>query len=145
MHKSDFFAFSISPGADFFISQYIESLFDRWGLDEVYLGNVDLTFSALIQLLSDSPPSRSVRLRVALENDALNFDIFGIGNEMLQRVSRHYALDDLADGQNKAVFLMKKLSDEMRVNKGFLLLKFNLRAFPGDRPSEKKHFIHTIT
>ena len=142
MHRSDFFAFSISPGADFFISQYIESLFDRWGLDEVYLGNVDLCFSALVQLLKDIPPSGTIRLQVTLENDMLNFVVYGMENEMLRRFSRHYALDDLADGQNKAVFLMKKLSDEMRVNKGSLLLKFNLRALPGDKPSEKNHFIH---
>ncbi len=143
MHRSDFFTFSINHRDMVFVSQYIENLFARWSLEEVYLGNVDLCFSALFQLLLPFSPSDNIRVQVSLGVETLVFVLNGVGKEVLTFIENDYGLDDLLDKRYKSVFLIKKLSDEIKVKNDFLLLKFNMGALPYGLLPKKNHLIHS--
>ena len=124
--------FSFRTGAEQIsdIEEYIEGLFKRWNLNEIYMGNINTCFSNLAGLLSASPQSRKVNLETWLEGEKLRIKVFGLESSILKFFSSRHRVEEVKDNTIKSVFLIQQICDEVRAKGKILILTFHISALP---------------
>ncbi len=142
MDKKENFNFQTGDRVPAGIEEYIEGLFNRWDLNEVYLGNINTCFANLAGMLSAPGQTTQVNLEVLLQNDRLTFKVTGIKHSFLKRFLNPHVVEEVRNDVMKSVFLIQRICDDVRVEDGALLLTFHVGSLPDYLHAERTHLFN---
>ncbi len=130
MKKSDKLILNIDSQAVGFVEDYVDKLFHRWSVNEIYMGNVVTSLSNLIFLLLDFQKGLQTQIIVSLDESEISFLFSSLPKPVLKLFLKEYNLQDILDNATQSVFLIQKIADNILVEKGQLIITFQVGALP---------------
>lgn len=138
MKHADRYSLKIDSKAISHVENYIENLFRRWDINEIYLGNIITSFSNLIHLLSEVQRDCIIAIASHSENEEIYFNFNGIHPSILKLFFSEYQLRDIKDASTQSVFLIQKVTDNITVEYEHLILQFSIGALPDEFTNNRK-------
>lgn len=138
MKQTDCYSLRIDSKAISHMENYIENLFRRWDINEIYLGNIITSFSNLIHLLSEVQRDSVIGIASHSENEEIYFNFNGIHPSILKLFFSEYQLRDIKDASTQSVFLIQKVTDNITVEYEHLILQFSIGALPDEFINNRK-------
>jgi len=130
MKKSDKLTLNIDSQAIGFIEDYVDKIFHRWSVNEIYMGNVVTSLSNLIFLLLDFQKGLQTQIIVSLDESEISFLFSSLPKPVLTLFLKEYNFQDILDNATQSVFLIQKIADNILVEKGQLIITFQIGALP---------------
>ncbi len=130
MKKSDKLILNIDSQAVGFVEDYVDQLFHRWSVNEIYMGNVVTSLSNLIFLLLDFQKGLQTQIIVSLDESEISFLFSSLPKPVLKLFLKEYNLQDILDNATQSVFLIQKIADNILIEKGQLIITFQVGALP---------------
>ncbi len=119
--------------------KYIEGLFRHWSINEIYLGNILTSISNLLFLLLEHHGETAISVKAQLQDEVITFGFTGVDNSVLKLFLKEYLLRDVMDNFTQSVFLIQKIADDIAVEDGKLILRFNTETLPEFDFTDGKH------
>ncbi len=141
MDKTDNYSLSVDYKAISHVENYIENLFRRWAINEIYLGNIITSFSNLIHLVSEIQGDCIIEITSHTENEEIYFNFNGLHQPILKLFFSEYQLRDIKDTSTQSVFLIQKVADNITVEDEHLILQFSIGALPDEFINSRKTII----
>ncbi len=150
MKQTDSYSLIIDNKAISHAENYIENLFYRWAINEIYLGNIITSFSNLIHLLSEIQGDSIIGIASHMEDEEIYFNFNHINRSILKLFFSEYQLQDIKDASTQSVFLIQKVTDNITVEDEHLILQFSIGALPDEfinnrKQSLKNHRQNSLT
>lgn len=138
MKQADRYSLKIDDKAISHVENYIENLFRRWDINEIYLGNIITSFSNLIHLVSEMQGDCIIEIVSHSENEEIYFNFNGLHHSILKLFFGEYQLKDIKDTSTQSVFLIQKVADNISVEDEHLILQFSIGALPDEFIKSRK-------
>ncbi len=141
MDKTYNYSLNVDNKAISHAENYIENLFRQWAINEIYLGNIIISFSNLIHLVSKVQGDCVIGITSHTENEEIYFNFNGLHQSILKLFFSEYQLKDIKDPSTQSVFLIQKVADNITVEDERLILQFSIGALPDEFINSRKTII----
>ncbi len=123
------------------IEKYVESLFQQWLIDEIYLGNILTSFSNLLFLLLEYSRNDYLGITAQLTDEVISFEFSHVDFFVLKLFLKEQFIQDIQDNFTQSVFLIQKITDEVVVEGENLIFRFNIGILPESYFSHRRKLL----
>lgn len=141
MGKTDCYRLVLDTEVNMHIEKYIESLFQQWLIDEIFLGNILTSFSNLTPLLLEYSRNDYLGITAQLTDEVLSFEFTHVDLFVLKLFLKEQFIQDIQDNFTQSVFLIQKITDEVVVEGENLIFRFNIGILPTSYFSHRRKLL----